>query len=292
MGLLREKQHLSHHRMPIHAALSQLEFTEVIVTCTGGGGLIAMPTTIGKIRGAFGQALFQMGCGGEDQCRWTSPCAYHGVFRSHAELRPGKTLPCPYVIRTERAGPRLAVSVLLTGRATGFAGEVAGALTAGLRRGLSGVDEVLDVQGREIVPLTGLTDRGITAQATLVFETPVLVRNSDTGGHITPSAVLRSLIHRADGVARWNGIKLEADFPALLNATEAIAGAWSDVRPKRWTRGAVRQKRKVPMEGAEGRMHLQGDLARFSHFITLGEVFHCGSRVPWGLGRYRVEHGL
>lgn len=278
------------------ASVAGLRLTEVTFYCPAAGCLVDDPAHIGKIRGAFGEALVDSGCqtaASADACSWTQPCTCHALFRISGMLRPGKAMPSPFVIQTDRRGSDLVIRLILFGAAGDRAGEAADALVRALCKGLSGYRRLtLEPAERHVRPATGVADPGIEACATLRFLTPVLIRNAEAGAHVEPGAMLRSLIHRTDAMIRWGGRQLDIDFPALLDATKSVEGAWTALDVKRWTRGAVRQGRQVPMEGALGRLHLRGQLAPFSPFLAAGAFVHCGARVQWGLGRYIIESAV
>ncbi|WP_414897032.1 CRISPR system precrRNA processing endoribonuclease RAMP protein Cas6 [Rhodovulum sp. YEN HP10] len=288
--------HAERTRVSIVEFLSELGISRVTVLCPGAAGLVRDPAHIGKIRGALGEALRESASPAVRAglpCTFSPPCAYAELWFPEGEIRPGKPMPSPYVIEADTEGDGLRVTIKLVGRAGDYLGEVGDALIRGLRRGLSGKRWIrLEPEARTYSETIGLADPGLTAQVSLRFLTPLLVRNSENGPHIEPGAVLRGMIHRADGMARHCGIELDADFPALLEATKAVEGVWTDVDVRDWTRGAVRQRRLVPMEGALGRLHLRGDLAPFSPFIALAEELHTGSRVQFGQGRFRIEQGV
>ncbi|BAQ71288.1 hypothetical protein NHU_04168 [Rhodovulum sulfidophilum] len=276
--------------------LRGVSVSHIMVLCPMGAGGMRDPALVGKIRGALGEALRESASPAVRAglpCTFSPPCAYAALWSPEGEIRPGKPMPSPYVIEADAESDRLRVTVKLVGRAGDYLGEVGDALIRALRRGLSGKRWTrLEPEARSYSETIGLADPGLTAQASLRFLTPLLVRNSENGPHIEPGAVLRGMIHRADGMARHCGIKLDADFPALLEATKFVEGVWTDVDVQDWTRGAVRQRRLVPMEGALGRLHMRGDLAPFSPFIALAEELHTGSRVQFGQGRFRIEQGV
>lgn len=280
--------------LPAVSFLEYCEITSVSLVCRKVGQVLADPAHIGKIRGALGEVLRESASAAVRagrECDWVPPCAYQMLWRSPGELRPGKAMPAPYVLETDALGRDLRVSLTLVGFAGDYLGEVGDALVRALRRGLSGPERmVLEPEQRQFHERLGLPDSGIRHQARLDFVTPLLIRNSNEGAHIEPGAVLRSMIHRGDAFARWCGVELDADFPALLEATKRVEGAWAGVDVQEWKRGAVQQQRIVPMEGALGRLHLRGDLAPFAPFIAMAQVYHCGARTAWGLGRFRVSH--
>ena len=273
--------------------LAEFRFVAVAVRIPGAVELLSSPAHIGKIRGALGEALMETAspavrAGG--RCIWDPPCAYAVLWQPEGELRPGKPMPAPYVIETDAFGNDLVITLKLAGMAGDYLGEVGDALLRALRRGLSiRGPKRLEPADRTYAEHVGLRDPEIDSQATLEFQTPLLLRNAGEA-HIEPSAVLRTMIHRADGLARWCGIQLDVDFPALLEATKQVEGDWTEVDVRNWQRGAIHQRRVIPMEGALGRLHLTGNLAPFSPFVALTEAFHCGSRTAWGQGRFRIVH--
>ena len=278
---------------PVSALKLRREIPQFHATlrCPGAASLLTQPELIGKIRGALGNVLMesaspQVQAGGA--CPFEPPCAYDLLWQPRGNIRPGFPIPAPYVIAVDSHGPDLQVTLRLFGKAGDYLGEVSDALIRALRRGLSGPKTIkLEVADRQFEAVTGVADPALTHAVQLRFLTPLLLRH-DSAAHIEPGAFLRSLIHRVDGMARWCNTSLDLDFPALLEATKAVEGVWTEVDTQEWLRHALRQGRKIPMQGAVGTLSLRGDLAPFSDLIALGTVIHAGSRTAWGQGRYVI----
>jgi len=268
----------------------------VSVVCPNLARAITNPGLIGKIRGALGVALREVGSEAVQRnkpCTWEPPCAYHLMWNKAGDVRPGYPMPAPWVIEITPRGRHLCVSVLLFGRASDYAGEVSDALVRSLRGGLSlGRAMQVRVMDRSLSEVIGVPPSNIRVQSTLRFVTPFLARKGSDDPHISPPTFLSGLIDRVDGMAQWHGAKLDCDFLALKAAAREVDGAWTDVEAVDWKRFSLPQKTSVPMQGAIGRMHLRGALGAFSDFLRIGALVHAGSRTSWGQGRYVIESAV
>lgn len=111
----------------------------VQVVCPGHGRLADHLGIPARVRGAWGRALAR-GASPEalagGPCLWPAPCAYDLFFNTHDHLTARLALPKPYVLRLERVGRDLCVTLTLFGIAADWAGEAADALVRALRGGL------------------------------------------------------------------------------------------------------------------------------------------------------------
>ena len=270
--------------------LSDFRVGTVQVLCQGEARLARHNNLLGQIRGALGTHLHAVASEGARRggpCDFSPPCAYQLMWNSAGDVRPGFPAPHPWAIRADALDQDLVITIRLFGFATDISGEIADALVRALRSGLSLRPGGLDIADRAIVVAEGVEDRLVEHSAELEFETPLLLRNSKDGANVEPSALIRTLLHRADGMARfWHGCRLDIDFPATLAATSEVEGTWVDTDVVRWKRSARQQGKLIGMSGVTGKLALR-HVAKFSWLLSLGEVIHCGSRTAWGLGRFK-----
>ena len=251
---------------------ADLRVAQVAVKIAGRGPLAADPAVLGKLRGALGTDLHStasLTVRSDQDCTWEPPCSYQVLWRNNGEVRPGYPLPSPLVLETNAIGRDLWVTARLFGRGGDYLGEVSDALIRGIRGGLSGVaDPPLEVADRHWAETVGIPIVRQKRLAILKFITPVLSRNSATGDHAAPRALLRSLVHRVDGIARWNGMRLASDeAKRLLGLVVAVEGVWKDAEPDDWTRHSKPQDKSFDMQGLMGQLCLGGDLAPLSALI-------------------------
>ncbi len=271
---------------------ANLTVSQVSLCIPKSADLVANPALPGKIRGALGTALHDA-ASAEAQagvpCPWQPPCGYQVLWRKNGELRPGYTLPAPFVIEADALEDDLWVTVRLFGAAGDYLGEVADALVRGLRAGLSGSGR-LEPSRRVMVAQDGVAVPAIRGMAELSFVTPVLIRNTEKGNHVDPLALLRGLVDRVDGLARWSGLRLcESARAEALDAISTLDGDWRQAELVPWRRGALRQGKVLPMGGAVGRVVYRGDLAPVAPLLAIGELCFAGARAAFGQGRYRLE---
>ncbi|HLO78722.1 MAG TPA: CRISPR system precrRNA processing endoribonuclease RAMP protein Cas6, partial [Magnetospirillum sp.] len=104
------------------------------------------------------------------------------------------------------------------------------------------------------------------------------------------SALPMTLGARIEGLARWMGLAISADWQGLRHAAHAVALDQSALRVRTWNRRSDRQGGKViPMIGLEGRLAITGQLAPILPLLALGAITHAGSHAAIGLGRYRLR---
>lgn len=262
--------------------------TVIRVRCAGAGDLARRPGLAGQVRGAVGVQLLAMASapardGGD--CPWRPPCALAVLWHDHGYIAPGRPIPRPYVPAVIADGPDLWVTWTLFGQAGAWAEAVGDALVRGLCAGLSGPGgpRSLVPDQREIVALAGVAVPPVPAAVSVQFEAPVCLRQ---GRHATgdPGALIGSLVNRVSALARWHGVRVEADRAALVAHPVTIAA--DGLYPIQWARKAGGA---MPMTAREGRIRLSGDLAPLWPLLVLGQTAHAGSRTAQGLGRYILQ---
>ena len=276
----------------IRGVSEKVAFSQVSLCIPNCAGLVANPALPGKVRGALGTALHAAASAeaqAGEPCRWEPPCGYQVLWCKNGELRPGYDLPSPFVIEADALDNDLWITVRLFGAAGDYLGEVADALVRGLRAGLSGIGR-LEPSRRIMVAQEGVAVPVMRGMAELSFVTPVLIRNTEKGNHVEPRALLKGLVDRIDGLARWSALQLSDEARAeTLAAISALDGTWEQAEVVPWRRGAMRQGKVLPMGGAIGRVVYRGDLATVAPLLALGEICFAGARAAFGQGRFRLE---
>lgn len=276
---------------------ARFRVADMTCRCVGASALRQSSGLIEKIRGALGATLNETASPsvrGGGNCTWSPPCAYQVLWCPQGEVRPGYAVPSPLVLAADVQGNDLLITARLFGFACDYLGEVGDALIRALARGLSGIaTDGLSVSERQFRTDDGINIPVICAQAELQFLTPMLIRGPHSEVSVEPTAFLRGLVHRVDGMARWHGARLERDLIlSMLNAATLIESQWEQSKQMSWRRGAVQQGKIVPMKGALGRLYLRGALEPFAALIGLGALTFAGSRTAFGQGRYFIGHTL
>jgi hypothetical protein len=147
----------------------------------------------------------------------------------------------------------------------------------------------LTVLGSEIARFDGLHPLPRARAASLMFRTPVSVRS---GGQLKAdsSAILRSLILRVSGMARWQGISLAGDWPSLHRDVEVASIDDSQLVLALWRRYSLRRGGSaIPMAGWLGPLRMAGRLDRLAPFLAMAETCNTGSHASLGLGWFDLS---
>lgn len=239
------------------------------------------------LRGAFGHALKASVCvtGLADctACPLYRSCAFPAIFESPpVASSPPEPSPAmsqvapPYVIEPPAPGPHV--------RAAGEPFEF---------------ELVLDLAARSIHPHPQLiaippAPAGLE-RCELEFSTPLHFARS---GRAVPTSkwtagdLLTALVRRTMTLCEQHlGSRLDVDFAVLREAVDSVRSR-TQWRELRWQRYSDQQHRSIPMGGAVGQWHLQGNLTPFWPFLHLGQWLHVGKKCSFGLGRYALRfHG-
>ena len=268
----------------------------IVLRCPGEAGLTRDFNVPAKIRGAWGRKLAE-GASQEalagNACPWPAPCGYDLFFNCQGMMASGLEIPKPYVLSIEAVGGDLLVTLTLFGIAADWAGEASDALVRALRHGLDesgNRQRKLEVSDRLVEHATGLPLPGPLASASLTFQTPVALRSGEAL-HVRPASLLKSLGHRATGLALWHGMALDMDVGHFSERAEWLGtnADWKVAALPGWARGSQAQGRKIRMSGVLGTLQLEHLSAFEAGLITLGSYTHVGSRAALGMGRYSLE---
>lgn len=216
----------------------------VSATCSGAAHRCADAATPKRIWGALQTALHALAspeaqAGG--RCSWHPISAFDLLHNDWGRHGDGRGIPKPFSLSARPSGPDMVISVLLFGAACAARAEVGAALVAGLRRGIDGRagGAPQNITARRIASPTGVapmpektgpeqTGPEQTGPVVLQFLTPASVREGDRD-HWAPFGVIKGIIGRVTGMARWHGVSLQAAAPALLDEAASLAtmAEWS-----------------------------------------------------------------
>jgi hypothetical protein len=257
------------------------------VTCRRPKNFADYPELSVRVRGAFGRALAAIPpsvAGG-----WSLPPAFAILFAPAGRWAAGLEVPKPFVMRAWTEHDALVAEVSLFGMAGVFIDDAEAALVACLEKGIAlGPESQHRVQlevtsvGRSRSDGVVLPDRPVAAS--LAFRTPVSVR---TGSSLNADAgsILRSVLLRASGMARWQGAELEAGWQELHRAIGGINIDDAGLIPARWRRYSLRRgDQAIPVAGWLGPLRLAGRISDLAPFLKLAESCNTGSHASLGLG--------
>lgn len=269
----------------------------IVLRAPGAARLADDPSAPGKVRGALGEALKPAASAEAVDgrpCPWSPPCALDLLFRTQGRMTRGLEIPKPFTLALDAEGPDLIVSCRLFGLAADWSGQVADALTRGLRGGLRHpAGGRLDVTARSVSCIDGAPGWPALADAAperldLVFETPFVLR-SGAQAHAGLPALVTGIGNRVTGLSRWMGWRVDADWLALKAVAEALVVERSTVGETSWIRASRRQGRVIGVTGFEGRARIAGPLGPVLPLLALGQLTHAGAHAALGMGRYRIE---
>ena len=269
-----------------------LRWRHVCITgrCRGEAVRVERHDLVGKLRGALGEALMatasREALAGEP-CTWSPRCGLDILFRCQGKVTKALDLPKPYVIGLDVVGEDLLAHLTLFGMAEAWRDSIADAWIHALRSPL-GIGSSFDVIDRVVAARTGVACLA-ASKLQLAFKTPVQIRQGQERKELTLPLLVSSLGNRISGLARWQGLQVDADWPALKAHAETLRVTKQNAETHHWQRYSRRQDRRVPLAGSRESWVIQGDLAPLMPLISIGSTTHVGSRTTFGLGRFGFE---
>ncbi len=266
---------------------------EARVTCERPQELEDTPDLALRVRGALGRVLRDRALAPRRSDPWSRPSAFELFYQWAPPAEGGFEVARPFVIRVDVVGGRVEVAARLFGWAGFHIQEVREALWTALEGGVS-----LRAGARWRVPFRpidasldrreGVSIAGPTSQATLILETPTVIR---AGRELTvrPAALPMAAARRAASLAPWMGVSLDQDVGALRAACLRIDYRTGDLTPARWVRHSIRRPGEpIPVYAFEGRVAMSGRLEALAPYLRLAETCGLGSHAALGFGRNRV----
>jgi hypothetical protein len=165
---------------------------------------------------------------------------------------------------------------------------------------------VFDAGRGETVSLAGVEERCVgyvhvaraaetvsRRRVTLEFLTMARLKHGDA---LRPSPTFhilaRALLRRVSSLAYFHhGVKLDLDYPALVERARQVRLVGDETRWVDWARYSNRQDRAMDLGGLLGRATYEGDLGEFRELLVVGSLVHVGKNTTFGLGRYRLYGG-
>ncbi len=261
-------------------------WAELTLEVPGAGHLARRPELVGKLRGAWGEALKESASPAARAgraCDWEPACAFELFMREQGRGPAGLPIPKPYVFAVDERKAALCVRLCCFGLAAAWAGEAAEALVRALRGALS-VGRGLEPAFRRIRWCEGV-EPPAGDHLLLLFRSPLEIRTRDRGAYGF-ATFITSLGNRVSGLARWQGATVEADFRALKAEAAALPVAGEAGGLVEWRRFSARQGQWIPMAGRLPAVRIPRPSPELLALLAIGTVTHVGSHAALGLGRY------
>lgn len=251
-----------------------------------------------RVKGALGGRLARAASpraldGGP--CPWTPMCALDILMREQLRVK-GHGLPKPFVLSVEPAGmAHLDVAMTLFGAARERAAQAAGALVEALAHHVDFHRRAPSVTGAKIAGVAGEPFDGIELPpppapaegVALDFLTPFDA--SGRAAEEAPSTLVARLARRVDGLSRWMGLEIDADWAALSAHWKALDYAFREYGgPHAARKGSARQDRWYSHTVREGELEIRGDLAPLWPILVAGQMCFAGRGAVSGQGRYTL----
>ncbi len=234
----------------------------------------------------------------EEICDWKPPCANDVLFGPKPALKVSRhthEIPKPFVVRVQKRGDDLILTVLLFGFAREWASEIRAALAEAARERLDwkrlAQNRFLPAERRIGISQRDLAcDLGpVPARTVMRFITPIDCKNADPADR--PESVLSRLASRIWLLARWHDVTIEADWPALLAAWRGTDLCVIDATAHALARNSTRTAQTFIESTRLFDLSLDGELAVIWPLLVIGKQSQVGRGTTIGLGRYVLLPG-
>lgn len=288
--------------------------------------LLQLPDYAGSmLRGAFGHALQRLSPlphRNGQPCALKDSCIYCQIFATPPlpdhPLQKFSQMPPAYVVEPPGLGEQVVqrgehwqFGLVLIGRALEQLPLVVLALQQALQRGLGREKSrctLLSVHDEDGQPvwteqtpiiqaaprLHDIVPRQAARQVVLKFLTPLRLQQR---GKLLDQRKLDARTLLITLARRWQLLAdthlgrraPQLDFPALVEAAEAIELEIIDMYWHDWARYSTRQRQRMVLGGLLGSLRLHGPLDLFYSLLHLGQWLHVGKETAFGLGRYDLR---
>ncbi len=248
---------------------------------------------LNRVRGALGHATMNGASAASiagRPCTYDPPCVFDILFREQWRGDGRHGLPKPWVSAMEVGRNSVTLRLSLFGMACDWACAVRERVIDALRGVEWTQGDVLDdLPVRRCALLTSPSlDLPYAPDAVdLVFDTPMDAAGLDL--RINPASVVARLARRIDGLSRWMGVGVDADWLAMAECWNGCAYFCADLQEGVATRGSRRQGRLYANPVVSARWTIAGDLRPIWPLLVLGQTSHIGRGAVSGYGRYHLE---
>jgi hypothetical protein len=267
-------------------------YTDVVVETRAPELLEELPELPDRVRGAWGRRLEDIAARQNAQTWLNEEPSAWSVFFGPPILTSGLDPVRPYVIRTDRSGKHVTVTLRLFGFADCWLEDSFSALVAALEGGIairerSSHRVPFAVVDHQVQRHWGIAPTSRTARTYIALMTPLALR----AGQRTQGSLARlggALSRRLRALARWQDADLIDPEEWRRIAQPDWTEADSDLSFATWIRFSSSQQSGQPIRGFVGRSILSGLDEDGWMLLNLGQVMHAGSGCAAGLGRIEV----
>ena len=275
------------------------------------------PVKGSALRGGFGRVFKRLTCPTYADCRDSkycqrdNRCPYGYIFETspptNAEaLRSFSDVPRPFIIEAPvdgrqrvQPGELLTFDLILVGRANTYQDQFEAAFAdLGQSEGLGKTRACYRLRAMSAVGAA--TGKSLMAQAgqlsarqiSLTLATPTRLKHQGRWVQQGPSfqALVKTLLGRLSSLCYLHcGVRLEADFRALIDAAATVETVQATTRWEDWDRFSGRQKQRVSLGGLVGEITYQGNLAPYHPLLAAGVWTHVGKGTVFGNGQYNIR---
>ena len=248
-----------------------------------------------RLRGAIGDLLLAGASAeaiGGRPCPWQPPCALDLLFREQGR-RGAHGIPKPYVLKADRAGPDLVVSMTLFGFASDWTGVIQHVLAAAVQDRIDwrGQRPALFLPTPRLADLSvgdaeGIPVPSVPSIAVLEFLTPMNAEGDDPLER--PATLFARLARRIEGLAAWQDAALEEDWRQLGTLWEALPYDVAQLRRRRADRHSGRAGKSFTVETVDGSLQITDLPPVLWLLLVIGSVTHAGKGATEGFGRFRL----
>jgi hypothetical protein len=276
------------------------------------------------VRGALGYSLYETYCINKniqcDKCRMNTSCVYRQLFESPIyegnQVKDFSIHPFQFSLDPERIGtswnnrkisfyltllgrqPEMLYPIFITElKRMGFIGLGKSSMKA-KRMNIYDLDDHLlggtDTFLSETPPVytiehvnTMIEKFSSPSRVTVRFLTPLQVKmEGDLVEQIDFPLLIRVAARRLNLIEKYYGGENRILSDRLINAGGAVEVVDSGLEWVYHFRYSTRKRKKIPLPGIVGHITISGDLERFLSLLALGEVFHIGGKITFGLGQF------
>jgi|HubBroStandDraft_1064217.scaffolds.fasta_scaffold00196_11 hypothetical protein len=248
-----------------------------------------------RLRGAIGDLLLA-GASPEaiagHPCSWQPPCGLDILFREQGR-RGGHGIPKPYVLKADRSGADLVLSMTLFGFASDWAGVAQHVFATAVQHGIDwrGQRSELFLPAAQLAELTVTSGEGLAVPrpptvALIEFLTPMNAEGDDPIDR--PATVFARLARRIEGLAAWQDAALDEDWQALSRVSQSLSYDATMLRRRSRDRHSGRARRHFTVDAIDGSLQIADLPPPLWVLLLIGSITHVGKGATEGFGRFQL----
>ena len=247
------------------------------------------PWLPGVLRGAIGQRLLERSRSGDDVAELVRQFFYEPM----AKVTRGRNVPPPFVIDVDVSADLMSVHVMLFGFADAWREHVLAALGEALDVGIALGPTAIQRRSAEVLDMRWTRTESAPPVppgpcVRVRFRTPLKIGGRHALG-TDFSDFFFSLLERASGLARWQGMRLETDWGDWRRLFQGLQIDTDGLNPIGYSRRSARQRLGgLPVFGYFDRLDVLNPPERVYPLLSIGSLAHGGASAALGLGRFEV----